>query len=76
LKSARRNREVTVPRQVAMFLTREIVGLSLPRIGESFGGRDHTTVMHSCEKVQDILRGNPGFLSQMDDIRRLIKDGK
>jgi chromosomal replication initiator protein len=76
LKSARRNREVTVPRQVAMFLTREIVGLSLPRIGESFGGRDHTTVMHSCEKVQDILKDNPGFLSQMDDIRRLIKDGK
>ena len=76
LKSARRNREVTVPRQVAMYLTREMVGLSLPRIGESFGGRDHTTVMHSCEKVQGIIKDNPGFLSQMDDIRRLIKDGK
>ena len=76
LKSARRNREITVPRQVAMYLTREMVGLSLPRIGESFGGRDHTTVMHSCERVQGILKGNPGFLSQMDDIRRLIKDGK
>ena len=76
LKSARRNREVTVPRQVAMYLTREIVGLSLPRIGESFGGRDHTTVMHSCEKIQEVLRQNPGFLSQMDDIRKILKDGK
>lgn len=76
LKSARRNREVTVPRQVAMYLTREMVGLSLPRIGESFGGRDHTTVMHSCEKIQEVLRDNPGFFSQMEDIRKILKDGK
>lgn len=76
LKSARRNREITVPRQVAMFLTREMLSLSLPRIGEAFGGRDHTTVMHSCDKIVEHLKTNPGFLSQIDDIRKMLNEWK
>lgn len=51
LKSKRRTRNVTVPRQLAMYLCRELTDLSLPKIGELFGGRDHTTVIHAYEKV-------------------------
>ena len=55
LKSKRRTKEVVLPRQVAMYLCRELTGLSLPRIGDAFGGRDHSTVLHACEKiVQDM----------------------
>ncbi|MCL2545255.1 MAG: chromosomal replication initiator protein DnaA, partial [Clostridia bacterium] len=49
LKGQKRNREIILPRQAAMFLIREMTDLSLPRIGDAFGGRDHTTVMHSCD---------------------------
>lgn len=76
LKGNRRNREVTVPRQVAMFLSREILGLSLPKIGEQFGGRDHTTVIHSCDKITNLIKQNPGFLSQIDDIRKQLNSEK
>ena len=51
LVSKRRTRNVTVPRQLAMYLCREMTDWSLPKIGEFFGGRDHTTVIHACEKV-------------------------
>ena len=51
LISKRRTRNVTVPRQLAMYLCRELTDWSLPKIGEVFGGRDHTTVIHSYEKV-------------------------
>ena len=51
LNSKRRTRNVTVPRQLAMYLCRELTDLSLPKIGELFGGRDHTTVIHAYEKV-------------------------
>jgi chromosomal replication initiator protein len=47
-----RLRRVMVPRQVAMYLARELCGLSLPRLGSAFGGRDHTTVLHACRKVE------------------------
>ena len=49
--SKRRTRNVTVPRQLAMYLCRELTDWSLPRIGDIFGGRDHTTVIHAYEKV-------------------------
>lgn len=46
-----RQKDIAFPRQIAMFLTRELTGLSLPKIGAEFGGRDHTTVIHACEKI-------------------------
>lgn len=70
LKGARRTREVTLPRQVAMFLTRELTDLSLPRIGAAFGGRDHTTVMHSCEKITDTVQQNFKLSQEIEDIRK------
>ncbi|NLB90872.1 MAG: chromosomal replication initiator protein DnaA [Clostridiales bacterium] len=76
LKSPKRNRDIAVPRQVAMYLTREMLGLSLPKIGEQFGGRDHTTVIHSCDKIVSLLKENPAFLNQIDDIRKQLAEGK
>ncbi len=51
LESKRRTRAISYPRQIAMFLCREMTDLSLPKIGEEFGGRDHTTVIHAYEKI-------------------------
>ena len=68
--SKRRNRSVTRPRQVAMSLTRELTSHSLPEIGEAFGGRDHTTVLHACRQVA-ILRRNTNSLE--DDFNNLMR---
>jgi chromosomal replication initiator protein len=54
LSSARRSRTITRPRQIAMALAKELTTHSLPEIGEAFGGRDHTTVLHACRKVQEL----------------------
>ncbi len=70
LKGAKRNREITLPRQVSMYLTRELTDLSLPRIGDEFGGRDHTTVMHSCEKITELVRTKNKVTQEIDDIRK------
>lgn len=51
LKSQKRDRSIAFPRQVAMYLCRELLSTSLPKIGQEFGGRDHTTVIHACEKI-------------------------
>ena len=54
LLSKRRSRSIARPRQVAMALARELTNHSLPEIGDAFGGRDHTTVMHACERVREL----------------------
>jgi len=56
LKSKRRNRQIARPRQIAMSLAKELTSLSLPDIGEAFGGRDHTTVIHACKKVLELSK--------------------
>jgi chromosomal replication initiator protein len=55
MRAKRRTKGVAFPRQVAMYLARELTDASLPRIGEEFGGRDHTTVMHACDRVREAL---------------------
>ena len=65
----KRSRDVSYPRQVAMFLCRELTGMSLPKIGQVFGGRDHTTVMHACDKIA-------GEMDQSADLRRAITELK
>jgi chromosomal replication initiator protein len=57
--SHRRARCVARPRQVAMYLAREMTVLSLPAIGKHFGGRDHTTVMHACKRVEELTETDP-----------------
>ena len=76
LKSSRRNREITVPRQVAMYLTREMTGLSLPSIGRAFGGRDHSTVLYACNTVEKNIKTTPSMAALVEDIRKLIREGK
>ncbi|MBE5801662.1 MAG: chromosomal replication initiator protein DnaA [Clostridiales bacterium] len=76
LKSPRRSHQVTVPRQIAMYLSREMMGLSLTRIGEAFGGRHHSTVISSIEKVEKSMKVSPSLTGLLDDIRRQIKDVK
>jgi len=68
MTSQRRNREVAKARQVAMFLIREMTQLSTTRIGELFGGRDHSTVMYACEKVAELEGSDPKI---KDDLNRL-----
>jgi chromosomal replication initiator protein len=55
LRSSDRSRAVLVPRQVGMYLARQLTGLSLEQIGAYFGGRDHSTVLHACRKVEQAL---------------------
>lgn len=58
MKTKKRNKQIAYPRQIAMYLTRELTNLTLPNIGENFGGRDHSTVIHACEKIQKDLKRN------------------
>ena len=71
-----RKREITIPRQIAMFLTREMTGMSLPQIGTVFGGRDHTTVMHSIKTVEVGIQSNPNMEEIVNDIRHMVKDAR
>jgi len=57
-RSKKRSRSIAYPRQIAMYLCRELTDLSLPKIGEEFGGRDHTTVIHACEKIASELESD------------------
>ncbi len=71
IESKKRNREFSHPRQIAMYLCRDLTKLSLPKIGESFGGRDHTTVLHACEKIGKQVKLDPTLL---EDIRNLKEE--
>jgi chromosomal replication initiator protein len=66
--SKKRTRAIAYPRQVAMYLTRELTDLSLPKIGDEFGGRDHTTVIHACEKINNDLLKDNGLKKKIEDI--------
>ncbi len=68
LRSRGRNKSIVLPRQVAMYLCREIVRASLPDIGEGFGGKDHSTVIHACEKVKRKMAGEDTFRKQVQDL--------
>ena len=68
--SKRRSRSVARPRQMAMFLAKELTNYSLPEIGESFGGRDHTTVIHACKKINELRSYN---LDIDEDYRKLLR---
>ncbi len=72
LASSRRTRDLTVPRQVAMFLIKEILDTPLITIGEAFGGRDHSTVIHSIRKVQETMSDDPHFADRVEGTRHLL----
>lgn len=73
LKTKRRNKNVVFPRQIAMYLSRELTDLSLPEIGEFFGGKDHTTVLHSYNKIKEGLDANELLKERVERIIQVIK---
>ena len=72
LLSKRRNRSITRPRQLAMAITRELTSHSLPEIGDSFGGRDHTTVIHACKKTALFKESNNRIKEDYENIVRSL----
>ncbi len=72
LTGKKRSRDVTYPRQLAMFLCRELTDLSLPKIGHAFGGRDHTTVLHACDKIQDDIQKNSETRRAVSEMKKNI----
>ncbi|HOC09765.1 MAG TPA: helix-turn-helix domain-containing protein, partial [Bacillota bacterium] len=65
-------RAIAFPRQVAMYLTRELTDLSLPKIGEEFGGRDHTTVLHAYDKISAEIKTDESLKLAIDEIQKRL----
>ncbi|MGG3561554.1 chromosomal replication initiator protein DnaA [Neobacillus rhizosphaerae] len=72
-KAKKRTKSVAFPRQIAMYLSRELTDYSLPKIGEEFGGRDHTTVIHAHEKISKLLQTDAQLQKQMKELNDLLK---
>jgi len=72
LLSKRRNRSVARPRQIAMALAKELTNHSLPEIGDSFGGRDHTTVLHACRTVNELRQSDAGIEEDYTNLLRIL----
>jgi len=72
LHSKRRNRSITRPRQLAMALCKELTNHSLPEIGDAFGGRDHTTVLHACRKIEELREGDQRMAEDHSNLLRTL----
>jgi len=72
LTGPRRTRSVTVPRQMIMYLTRQLTDTSLPRIGQLLGGRDHSTVLHGCAKIESLMLTAPPIKAAVADISKQL----
>jgi chromosomal replication initiator protein len=73
MSSARRSRAVARPRQVAMYLSKQLTSRSLPEIGRAFGGRDHTTVMHAVRKVEELVKLDTAFAEDVELLTRMLE---
>lgn len=74
LSGSRKTKTVVVPRQMAMSLCRELTQKSLPEIGEGFGGRDHTTVLHACRRIDALRREDPAMGQAFDTLVRILRN--
>ena len=72
LHSKRRNRSITRPRQLAMALAKELTNQSLPEIGDAFGGRDHSTVLHACKKIEELRESNGEMAQDYDQLLKQL----
>ncbi|MEI6308657.1 MAG: chromosomal replication initiator protein DnaA [bacterium] len=72
LLAKKRSRDVVIPRHIAMYLAREMTDFSLPQLGESFGGRDHTTVLYACDKIKTEKEADINLQTALDEIRKLL----
>jgi chromosomal replication initiator protein len=73
MKAKRKTRDIAVPRQIAMYLARELTDYSLPRLGEEFGGRDHTTILHACDKIGRQVTSDPGVAALVHSLMERIR---
>ena len=72
--SKKRTRNFARPRQIAMALSRELTNHSFPEIGEAFGGRHHTTVMHACDEIDLLRQTDPTFTRDISFLVQVIRD--
>ncbi len=75
LKSKSRLSAYAVPRQIAMYLCRQLTKHSLPTIGSHFGGKDHTTVLHACRKIKKLIENDPSFKAKISHLNDIIQNG-
>ncbi len=73
MRSKKRSRNIAFPRQVAMYCSKVMTSLSLPEIGECFGGRDHTTVLYAARKIDDLQQQDEGFKGEIERMIKLLK---
>ncbi len=74
LKAKKKNKSSVLPRQIAMYLCRKLTGLSLQEIGEKFGGKDHTTVLHAIKKIEQKSIEDPALRESLDKLTRLVRN--
>ncbi|MGF3072627.1 chromosomal replication initiator protein DnaA [Facklamia sp. P13069] len=73
IKGKKRNKEIVTARQIAMYLTRELTELSFPKIGEAFGNKNHTTVIHAYEKISEDLKSNTTLKHEIATIKQMLE---
>ena len=76
LSGNKRSNDIAFPRQIAMYLCREIANMSFPQIGVDFGGRDHSTVMHGCKKIEKEIKEKNNTKLSVDSVKNIIINGK
>ena len=74
LFSKKRTADLVKPRQIAMYFAKELTSLSLPEIGESFGGRDHTTVLHACRQIRTLMETDGKLREDWDKLIRKLSE--
>ena len=74
--SKKRTRTIAYPRQIAMYICRELTDLSLPKIGSEFGGRDHTTVIHACNKISKQMQDDMTTKRIVESVKNILKSDK
>jgi chromosomal replication initiator protein len=74
LHSAKRTKDIALPRQVAMFLAKQLTSKSLPEIGRQFGGRDHTTILHGVRKIEEMIRQSSALAEDIDILRKTLQN--
>jgi chromosomal replication initiator protein len=73
IHSPKRTKTVTVPRQVAMYLAKQLTSKSLPEIGRQFGGRDHTTVLHAVRKIEELMGTQAALMEDIELLRKMLQ---
>lgn len=76
LRSSKRSNDIAFPRQIAMYLCRNVAQMSLPQIGKEFGKRDHTTVMHACNKIEKEMKDNSNTKLIVESVKKLLVSDK